>query len=125
MAKDAAQLLQEKGVAVELINARFIKPLDTGFISSLGRRFKKIVTVEDNVVAGGFGSGVLELLCGQKINADLLAIGVPDEFVEQGRVDLLFEFIDMDAESIVERILNRWPELGQHQALELRKIGRS
>lgn len=125
MAKDAAQLLQEKGVAVELINARFIKPLDTGFISSLGRRFKKIVTVEDNVVAGGFGSGVLELLCGQKINADLLAIGVPDEFVEQGRVDLLFEFIDMDAGSIVERIFNRWPELGQHQALELRKIGRS
>jgi len=110
---------------VELINARYIKPLDPQFVANLSKRFSRIVTLEDNVMTGGFGSSLLEALGQQSYTGDVLCIGIPDEFVEQGRVDILLELLNMETESVVERILCRWPELGSRLTLELRKIGQS
>lgn len=123
--RETAELLSGKGIGVELINARFIKPLDTDFVNKLGSRFKKIVTLEDNALAGGFGSALTEMLVERKFPADVLSIGIPDEFVEQGRVDILWELLNMKAESIVERIYSRWPDLSNRITLELRKIGQN
>ncbi len=125
IAADVAQLLEAKGVSVELVNARFVKPLDIGLISDIGRRFKRILTIEDNAVTNGFGTAVLETLSDQGTNSELIRIGVPDEFIEHGRVDILFDLLNMEPSAIVESILNRWPDIGNHRTLELRKIGKS
>ena len=123
--KEVAQLLEAKGIGVELVNARFVKPIDVGFMSELGHRFSRILTLEDNAVTGGFGTALLELFSEQNVKCDLLPIGIPDEFIEQGRVDILFELLNMEPESIIERILSRWPDIGNHLPLELRKIVQS
>ena len=120
-----AQLLEAKGVSVELVNARFVKPLDIALIHDIGRRFKRILTIEDNAVTNGFGTAVLETLSDQGANSELIRIGVPDEFIEHGRVDILFDLLNMEPSAIVESILNRWPDIGSHRTLELRKIGKS
>ena len=125
IARDVVSLLEELGVGAELINARFIKPLDEELISNVGRKFNRLVTIEDNSVVSGFGTAVLELLSDHGINRDLMRIGIPDEFVEQGRIDILFELLNMEPESIVESIFSRWPDIGSRQTLELRKIGQS
>ncbi|MGI6412473.1 MAG: 1-deoxy-D-xylulose-5-phosphate synthase [Syntrophomonadaceae bacterium] len=111
IAKEAAALLTEKDVSAELIDARFIKPLDRDAIVSAGQRFKRLVTIEDNCLEGGFGGAVLELLADNAINNEVLRIGIPDEFIEHGKADILFHYLDMDAESVAERIINRWPDL--------------
>ena len=125
IAADVAQLLEAKGVSVELVNARFVKPLDIALINDIGRRFKRILTIEDNAVTNGFGTAVLETLSDQGTNSELIRIGVPDEFIEHGRVDILFDLLNMEPSAIVESILNRWPDIGNHRTLELRKIGKS
>lgn len=125
IAADVAQLLEEKGVSVELVNARFVKPLDIALIGEIGRRFQRILTIEDNAVTSGFGTAVLETISDQGMNSELIRVGVPDEFVEQGRVDILFDLLNMEPGAIVERILSRWPDLGSHRTVELRKIGKS
>ena len=83
------------------------------------------MTLEDNAVLAGFGSALLEQLSQQAFHGDVLCIGIPDEFVEQGRVEILLELLNMEAESIVERIVGRWPELAGRITLELRKLGQS
>jgi 1-deoxy-D-xylulose-5-phosphate synthase len=123
--RDVALLLAEKGIEVELVDARFVKPLDEALLCELGGRFSRILTLEDNVLAGGFGSAVLELLADHGVKCDLVRMGIPDEFIEQGRVDILFDLVNMDPESITESILSRWPDLESHRPLELRKIVQS
>lgn len=125
LGRAALQLLAEKGIKGELVNARFVKPLDQDLLCDLSRRHQRIVTLEDHAVTGGFGSAVAEFFTEQGLNSDLMRIGIPDEFVEQGRIDILFELLNMDPESIVDRILKRWPELTHPRYLELRKIGQN
>ncbi|NMC28049.1 MAG: 1-deoxy-D-xylulose-5-phosphate synthase, partial [Syntrophomonadaceae bacterium] len=125
LSRAALQLLAEKGIKGELVNARFVKPLDQDLLCELSRRHQRIVTLEDHAVTGGFGSAVAEFFTEQGLNSDLMRIGIPDEFVEQGRIDILFELLNMDPESIVDRIMNRWPELTHPRYLELRKIGQN
>ena len=122
--RDVAQLLEQKGIGVELVNSRFVKPLDENLICEVGRRFSRLITLEDNCIISGFGSAVLEILSDHGINSDLMRIGVPDEFIEQGRVDILFDLLNMDSESIVESIFSRWPDI-DHRIMELRKIGKT
>ena len=125
LAREAAGLLTERGLSTELIDARFIKPIDNGFIHNIASRFTRVVALEDNAVSAGFGSALLELLSQQSFKGDVLCIGIPDEFVEQGRVEILLELLNMKAESIIERIFARWPELASRITLELRKFGQS
>lgn len=124
IARDTAGLLQEKGIRAKIINARFLKPLDDEMICQVARDYSRVMTVEDNSLYGGYGSAVLEVLAAHNIQTDILQIGIPDEFIEHGRVDILFDYIDMNAESIAANIINRWPELINNGKLELRKIGK-
>lgn len=125
MAKDVAELLKGQGISVEVVNARFVKPLDEKAIVELSERFSRMVTLEDNCLSGGFGSAVLEILSDHKASIDVLRVGIPDEFVEQGRVDLLFDYLDFTPESIVDKIAQRWPELTGTAKWELFKIGKA
>ena len=123
--RELVELLAQHGWTASLADARYLKPLDRKLLSQLACTHKYLVTIEDNVLAGGFGSAVLEALQEEQLQVDLLRIGIPDEFVEHGKVDILFEYLDMRPEAIMDTIINRWPELVQPQSWELLKFGKS
>ena len=123
--RDVAQILNNKGITAQLINARFVKPLDEDLIGETGRKFKRLLTIEDNCMSCGFGTAVLEVLADRGINTEVIRIGIPDEFVEHGRVDMLFDLLNMNPESVVDTIFARWPDIGNHNTWELRKIGKN
>ncbi len=123
MARDLGTILAEQGIEATLLNARFVKPLDATAIASLAQRLGRLVTIEDNCLQGGFGSAVVELLADRQIEADILRLGIPDEFIEHGKVEILFHELDLDPESMAEKIIDHWPELIPNSTWELRKIG--
>lgn len=99
----AAERLADEGIQATVVNARFIKPLDSELFLELARTIKKIITVEEHVLAGGFGSAVLELLCENGIqDVTVKRIGIADTFVEHGpQADLRRDY-GIDAHAIVE-----------------------
>ncbi|MCA9773944.1 MAG: 1-deoxy-D-xylulose-5-phosphate synthase, partial [Myxococcales bacterium] len=80
----AAALLEAKGVDAAVINARFVKPLDRELLLRLARQTGHLVTVEEHVLQGGFGSAVAELLADEGVGANLRRLGIPDVVVDQG-----------------------------------------
>ena len=109
LALDAADTLAAQGVFATVINARFCKPLDADTILSAARRCGSVVTVEDGVVSGGFGSAVLELLALHNVLVPLSMVGLPDEFVEHGPVPTLREQVGLTADEVVHRALTHLP----------------
>lgn len=103
--KQASEFLGYIGIKAGVVNARFIKPLDGKMLLAITNRTKYIVTVEDNVLAGGFGSAVLEILNDHEISrTKVLRLGLPDKFVEQGpRKDLLAKYT-LSGENIAKRV---------------------
>jgi 1-deoxy-D-xylulose-5-phosphate synthase len=83
---------------------RFIKPIDEALILELAQSHEALVTVEENVIAGGAGSGVNEFLHAQRLQMPVLNIGLPDSFVEQGSREELLSFCGLDAAGIRNRI---------------------
>lgn len=97
----ATELLALQGIQAGLINARFIKPLDEEMLGRLAREVGTIVTVEDNILAGGFGSAVLEYISDQKLTeVRVLRLGFPDKFVEHGTRSQLLKKYGLTAEGI-------------------------
>ena len=106
----AAGLLSERGINCAVVNARFAKPLDFDTIRGLASATKRLITVEENTLIGGFGSEVLSLvsnIAGTKV----LRIGIPDEFVQHGPPGILRADYGLDPEGIARRILSFFPEL--------------
>lgn len=96
--------LRELGMDIGLVNARSIKPLDEQCIIDTSKKTKKIMTIEDNVVSGGFGQQVLTLLVNNDIGIPCRTIGWPDCFVEHGNDKELFKKYKLDADGISERV---------------------
>ncbi|MBI4810411.1 MAG: 1-deoxy-D-xylulose-5-phosphate synthase [Ignavibacteriales bacterium] len=100
-AMKAAELLTKDGIEAEVINMRFVKPLDEDIIDSICKRFLYILTVEDHSVRGGFGSAVLELLAKKELgNVHIKIHGIPDEFIEHGTIPELHAMLKLDAPGI-------------------------
>ena len=104
-ALEAAEILKEKGINAGVINARFVKPLDTEILAQALKNSPAVVTVEDNALCGGFGSAVAEYLTSQDKPFRLLRLGLPDEFVEHGKSAQLYEQLGLTAQKIAEQIL--------------------
>ncbi len=104
LALKAADLLENQGICCSVVNPRFIKPLDAELICSLAEKIGKIVTIEENVLSGGFGSSVLELLEQQNLMGRVIVkrIGIPDRFVDHGKRDLLLQDVGITVERIVD-----------------------
>lgn len=100
----AAEVLQKKGISAAVINARFINPLDHEVIEEFGKKIGKIVTVEDGILKGGFGSLVLTHLSNNGIQVKIRMIGVPNEFVEHGLQSLLRDKYGISAGGIVKNV---------------------
>lgn len=112
-ALDAATRMAKEGVESYVVNARFAKPIDVDLVLEMARRTGRVITVEENTLAGGFGSAVLELLAkhvlGKEIRTECIAI--PDRFVEHGPQELFRAMFDLDAEGIARRAVEAFPEL--------------
>ena len=106
-AAEAAELLQANGYQPMLVNMRFIKPLDEAMLFLAAEKCEHIVTVEDNVKMGGFGSKVLEFYGERGMQKDVLNLGFPDRYIEQGTQTQLFERYGLDAAGIYESIKKR------------------
>ena len=105
-AEKAADLLAEEGIAVRVVNMRFVKPLDTELLLSLARdpEIRGLVTLEENVLAGGFGSAVLEALSDAGIQMPVRRFGIGDTFVEQGTREELLELCGLTAPQVAEGV---------------------
>ena len=89
-----------------LVDMRFVKPLDEALISRLVETHQTLVTVEDNVIAGGAGSGVNEYVLKEQLNYRVLNIGLPDEFIKHGTQAEIHEELLLDSVGIIKKIKN-------------------
>jgi 1-deoxy-D-xylulose-5-phosphate synthase len=108
VALEAADVLAEQGIAATVADARFAKPLDTELVNRLAADHEVLVTIEDNVVAGGFGSGVLEHLedgFGSARRARVIRVGLPDRYVTHGKPALLHQEVGLTGEAVAKRAL--------------------
>lgn len=99
------ELLMQKGFSCSVINARFVKPIDTEILDEAVKKHYLIVTMEENVASGGFGEKVRGYLDENAPDVKLITIYIPDEYVEHGNVDILRKEVGIDAETIEHRIL--------------------
>lgn len=99
-AKEAAETLN-----ATLVDMRFVKPLDTTLIDELAKTHTTFVTIEDNAIAGGAGSGVGEYLLRQQHKVALLMLGLPDEFIMQGTQEEMYAELKIDTQGIVEQVI--------------------
>jgi 1-deoxy-D-xylulose-5-phosphate synthase len=95
--------LEKENFDIEVVNARFVKPLDGELLKDVFARHKKVLTLEDNVITGGFGSAVLEFMNQHRINdVELIVHGLPDKFVDHGTPDELYSDLKMDVKGVSE-----------------------
>lgn len=113
-AKEAAAILKEEGIEAAVVNMRFIKPLDTERIDEMARTKRLLITVEENVLAGGFGSAVAEYLADHGIEVPLLRFGIPDRFIEQGTRRELLSLCGLQPDEMAERIRERLSQLDEN-----------
>ena len=118
----AAKKLAEEGIDCAVVNSRFAKPLDEELILALATKTKKVLTIEENTLAGGFGSAVLELLHNAglpQINVDCL--GLPDWFIEHGTQQHFRSKFDLDTNGIIRRIKTYFPKLPVRSSIKQRE----
>ncbi|MGF0004252.1 1-deoxy-D-xylulose-5-phosphate synthase [Bacillus altitudinis] len=110
MALQAAEELQKEGKSIRVVNARFIKPLDEGMLNEILSEGLPILTIEEAVLQGGFGSSVLEYIHDKKAShIKVERMGIPDEFIEHGSVDALLEEIGLTKIQVAETLRDLLP----------------
>ena len=102
------ELLQRKGIDATIVNARFVKPIDTDMVDTLLKDHRMIVTMEENVLCGGFGEHVLSYVQQTCPGIRVLPVALPDSYVEHGNVDLLKKEVGIDAETIADTVSAAW-----------------
>jgi 1-deoxy-D-xylulose-5-phosphate synthase len=103
-AMQAAEMLSEHGVEATVVNARFVKPLDTELIVPLAKRIGRVVTLEEGCIMGGFGSAVTEVLMDHDVAVPVKRIGVPDQLVEHAKPDEAKAELGLTGSQIAERV---------------------
>jgi 1-deoxy-D-xylulose-5-phosphate synthase len=104
MAEEVARKLEAQGIAAAVINARFAKPIDTEMLEFFARSVDVVLTLEDHVLRGGFGSAVLEALSDLGIATPVVRIGWPDQFIEHGKMEALRAKYGISAEAAMEKL---------------------
>lgn len=113
-AKEAAAILKEEGIEAAVVNMRFIKPLDTELLGEMARTKRLLITAEENVLAGGFGSAVAEYLADHGLEVPLLRFGIPDRFIEQGTRRELLSLCGLQPDEMAERIRERLSQMDEN-----------
>ena len=125
-ASAAARILREQeGISVEVVNARFIKPLDAAMLDDLAARFKVIITLEEGTIAGGFGSAVAEYLADHRTGkAALIRRGLPDTFLSQGRRDFMLHQAGLSTQAILATVQSVRADLENGRSGRIRNLFR-
>jgi 1-deoxy-D-xylulose-5-phosphate synthase len=97
-------LTEEERAKVAHYNMIFVKPVDEDILHHVGQNFKKVITIEDGTVVGGFGSAVIEFFSDNNYNTNVERLGVPDRWIEHGKPDELHKLCGFDSLSIVQKI---------------------
>lgn len=101
----AIQKVEElSNLSIAHYDMRFLKPLDENILHEVGKKFSNIVTVEDGVIKGGFGSAVLEFMADNNYAVHVKRLGIPDTFIEHGTPEELYHMLKLDAEGISEEL---------------------
>ncbi len=107
LALEAKKILSERGVDISVVNVRFIKPLDEELFKEVAGKYKRIVTLEENVLKGGFGVQVLELIRKTGYGGEVMCLGIPDRFIEHGARCKLLDICGLSPREIAEAVLER------------------
>lgn len=105
-AKAIERVEQESGISVAHYDLRFVKPLDTEMLEYIGKNFKKVITIEDGILAGGAGSAVMEFMSDHGYDTKIIRMGLENHFVQHGSVNELYKICGLDEDSIYEKIKN-------------------
>lgn len=105
LAKDVREELKNRGYSCTLVNARFVKPLDKEMLVQLAANHRIFVTIEENVLSGGFGQQVLDCVERERLDVYVHSFGIPDDYVEHGNVDVLRKEVGLEKTNIVEKII--------------------
>ena len=111
LADSVRRSLKEAGYSCSLINARFVKPLDTELLDELAKTHSLFVTIEENVLTGGFGEQVMDYVSRAALDVHVRNIGIPDEYVEHGNVEVLRKETGLDRETVVKQIVTDYLRL--------------
>ena len=103
---DASELIEKQGISCEVVNCRFIKPMDEKFLRNAFNKFHKVITIEEGVVDGGFGEGVISWAKKLNLENSIINIGIPGEFIDHGPRNILLEEVGLDCSSLAEKIIN-------------------
>lgn len=95
----------QKGISVAHYDMRFLKPIDQELLHAIGKKFNKIVTIEDACITGGLGSAVTEFMSANSYTATIRCIGIPDKFIEHGTTEELYKICRMDCDSVLDTIV--------------------
>ncbi len=105
IAEKVREIIKDNGIKCSLVNARFVKPIDTDYLHRAASNHKLFVTMEENVASGGYGEKVREYVDDARLDAQVLSIAIPDRFITHGSVDKLYKELSLDPESIAQRII--------------------
>ena len=119
-AEEVRRRLKEIGYSCTLVNARFVKPIDTEMVRMLAGEHRLLVTMEENVECGGYGEKVLGAAAALRLPVQVLKIAIPDEYVEHGNVEALYEEVGIDAESVTKRIIEKYITAGRRSGEQVR-----
>lgn len=114
-AEKTRRAIKKIGYNCSLINARFVKPLDGEMIDELSKTHRLIVTIEENILCGGFGERVSDYVLKNHIPVQVLSLALPDDYIEHGSVDLLRREVLLDADSMTKRIVTEYVQLQQEE----------
>ena len=101
---EAKELLLKDGINPTIVNARFLKPIDEKLLENLFNNHKKVVTIEDNVITGGFSTNINKFIIDNKYNIDITNIALPEEFIPHGNSDEIYESIGLSPSKIADKI---------------------
>ncbi len=104
LAAEAIERLAKSQISVAHYDMRFVKPIDENLLHQIGKKFKKIITVEDGIIIGGLGSAVLEFFADHNYQLQVTRLGVPDHFIDQGSQQLLYKECGYDVEGICQAV---------------------
>lgn len=114
-AEKTRRAIKKIGYNCSLINARFVKPLDGEMIDEFSKTHRLIVTIEENILCGGFGERVSDYVLKNHIPVQVLSLALPDDYIEHGSVDLLRREVLLDADSMTKRIVTEYVQLQQEE----------
>ncbi len=103
-AMEASVKLSQSGISCEVVNCRFVKPMDEAYLGSIIGRFNQVITLEEGIITGGFGEGVAAWLAVKGYKGEVQNIGLPIEFVEHGPRDLLLNKLGVCEVGIIEAV---------------------